>query len=97
MNKLPLGNEELICSWGNDLSEVVEWDASISFNAEAKYGVFQSCCSLMLQVVSLYPCTLVSLFVKALLWSIKAWTHGTWDKSEQQAAAIKRVFTNLVC
>lgn len=23
MNKLPLGNEELICGWGNDLSEVV--------------------------------------------------------------------------
>lgn len=23
MNKLPVGNEELICSWGNDLSEVV--------------------------------------------------------------------------
>lgn len=23
MNKLPVGNEELIWSWGNDLSEVV--------------------------------------------------------------------------
>lgn len=30
-----------------------DWDAAISFNAEANYGAFQLCFSLMLQVVSL--------------------------------------------
>jgi len=94
MNKLSLGNEELICSWGNDL-----WSGGTEMKLSClvqrpSMEVFSSA---VLWCSKWYPCTLVSLFVKALLWFIMAWTQGTWDKSEQQAAAIKRMFTNLVC